>query len=119
MTTKELDSINTDVMEVSDALKKILKKSARAAKAAGDLTGSAKLDCELVIRDLKMSSSSLYTYMSICDMLLDHMKADLIAIYKAKKRRRQELNYINEKLYDRQRKQSKKQPEAEPAQITE
>ena len=112
MTTKELDSLTKDVMDASDLVqKKALKMIARASKAAGTIDEERRLDCALVLRDLKKSSSALYMYIGICDMLLEHLKDDLITLYKAKNAHKELKEAQNKQLYDQQRYKSRKEPE--------
>lgn len=112
MTAKELDSLTNDVMDASDLVKKkVLKMIARASKAAGTITEERRLDCALVLRDLKKSSSALYMYMGICDMLLENLKDDLITLYKAKNAYMKLKDAQNKQLYDQERYKSIKEPD--------
>jgi len=112
MTTKELDLITKDLTDASDLVqKKVLKMIARVLEASGKITEERHLDCALALRDLKKSSSALYMYMGICDMLLEHLKDDLIKLYKAKNVHMKLKETQSKQLYDQQRYKSRKESE--------
>lgn len=114
LNSKALDAINCDSLDLSKEIVKLQRLAAKMAKNAQRLSDhdAAMLYCTKEVRGIKASATQANMYLGIASMLLEHIKDDLVHIYRELDQFRIEREEQVRRQQDASRKQKQRSKEA-------
>lgn len=114
LNSKALDAINCDSLDLSKEIVKLQRLATKMAKNAQRLSDhdAVMLYCTKEVRGIKAATTQANMYLGIASMLLEHIKDDLVHIYRERDQFRIEREEQVRRQQDASRKHKQRSKEA-------